>query len=66
MALAKLAGELCALPPVGSPLARQRERGAAAAEVLLAPAVEIAAGATVIKCPSPLNVPKDAYDHSCY
>jgi hypothetical protein len=26
----------------------------------------LAAGESVIKCPSPLNVLKDTYDHSCY
>jgi hypothetical protein len=26
----------------------------------------LAVGESVIKCPSPLNVPKDTYDHSCY
>ena len=25
-----------------------------------------AAGESVMKCPSPLNVLKDTYDHSCY
>jgi hypothetical protein len=27
---------------------------------------ELAVGESVIRCPSPLNVLKDAYDHSCY
>ena len=27
--------------------------------------VTIAVGESVIKCPSPLNVLKDTYDHSC-
>ena len=28
--------------------------------------VQLAAGESVIKCSSPLNVLKDTYDHSCY
>jgi hypothetical protein len=28
--------------------------------------VFLARGESVIKCPSPLNVPKDTYDHSRY
>jgi hypothetical protein len=28
--------------------------------------VNVAEGGSVIKCPSPLNVRKDTYDHSCY
>jgi hypothetical protein len=28
--------------------------------------VALAWGESVIKCPSPLNVLKDTYDHSCY
>jgi hypothetical protein len=27
---------------------------------------DLATGGAVIKCPSPLNVLKDIYDHSCY
>jgi hypothetical protein len=29
-------------------------------------AARVAAGESVIRCPSPLNVIKDTYDHSCY
>ena len=29
-------------------------------------AVGLAVGEPVIKCPSPLNVPKDTHDHRCY
>jgi sugar/nucleoside kinase (ribokinase family) len=65
--------------PIGAMIQRDLEaEGVSTARVVVQPGrkslsatvlvdlASVAAGESVIKCPSPLNVLKDIYDHRCY